>query len=481
MTESLSKETSSTPSPSKSVFRHARRMFLALRVGCMLLLAAAAVQLVVWNRAYDPRFYRFLGTPPGRMLARVMQWPNLHAARVVDKPLSDYTDGERAWRDKLEARLLRSWPTHRLELTDGSGMYVRILGETGGTLRVQENLGGQGSVEKLVPRHRVERLEPYKEAMPAVTWRDVRFQMEYPDFHLTYFGHYTVLTDAPYFQVSASVEELERLRGQYLEELGSLVRFPKPEQGLQVLFFSREEDYRNHQDATAPELSSSAGFYSPLEDRMVVYNQMFSNRADAVREEVRAEVDGMLSRAGTALERRRILDLQSAVEKRMRGHARMETLATLRHEGAHHLSYTYGAHSRIHTENAWLVEGLAVYFESRETGATPLSHLSTLIALRRENRVPPLAELLAVRKPEDFEMDLPSLEAHEAYALSWSFFHYGMRPENRPALLEYLRALQEPADIERLMSTRRIDLIAAALGTTAEALELQWRHHLAKL
>jgi len=464
-----------------SVFRVARRLFTLLRIGCLVALAGAAIQLVIWNKNYDPRFYRFLGTPPGRMLAKVMRWPTLHDQPVAHKPLSEFTDEELMWKRRLEHQLRRSWPTHHIRMSDGTSRYVRILqrGEEG--VLVREHFGGQGSLETTLPMDRIQQIGPYEQPIPEVTWRDVRFQMEYPEYNLIYFGHYTVLTDAPYFQVADSVQELERLREQYMRILGGLVRFPKPNQSLQVLFFTREEPYRRHQEDSAPELSTSAGYYSPREDRMVVYNQRFSEQADEIRQKVQREIEGMLRRADSPRERKRVQNLQEEVERRMRAHAKRETLATLRHEGVHHLNYSYGVHSLIHTENAWLIEGIAVYFEPETPGETPASHTGSLAAMLHQNRIPPLADLVAVRQPKEFAQHLPGIEPHEAYALSWSLFDYCMRPETRSAFLAYLEALQNPSDVGALMETPRIDRLASALGSTPEDLEAGWRRHIARL
>lgn len=449
------------------------------RILAMMVLLAFVGQLVVWNRHTDPRFYRFLGTPPGRLLSGIMNWPNLHLHRPRDKDEADYTDEELIWKRKLEAQLNASWPTHVLTLRDGTEEYVRIEGRTREGLRVQEHFGGKGRLERFIPHALIEKERPYTAPKPTVTWRDVQFQMEYPDFQLMYFGHYTVLSDAPYFQIASSVKALEEIRDQYMDLFGELVRFPKPDQGLQVLFFSNETQYRQHQESSAPHLASSAGYYSPMEDRMVVFNQFHSDRARDVRDDVRSKIDHMLEDARTEEDRRRILRMQSSVDQQIRAQGKLETIATLRHEGVHHLAYTHGVHSWIHAENAWLIEGKAVYFEPESPGQIPLSHLQALLALIREGRLPPLSRLMSVRLPSDFARELPRISPSEAYALSWTLFHFCMQPEYRPRFTQYLRMLQDPGDIERLVREPRVDILADALGlASAGELEDRWHEHL---
>ncbi|MDA3872383.1 MAG: hypothetical protein PF795_00270 [Kiritimatiellae bacterium] len=93
-------------------FRRIRVIFFWIRLIGMLALLAAAAQLVMWNRDYDPRFYQFLSTAPGQALSKVMQWPNLYNRQISDKPLEEYTEEERMWRQKLLKQLSQSWPTH---------------------------------------------------------------------------------------------------------------------------------------------------------------------------------------------------------------------------------------------------------------------------------------------------------------------------------------------------------------------------------
>jgi hypothetical protein len=452
-----------------------------MRLVVLLLLTGAAVQLVLWNRAYDPRFYQFLSTPPGRTLSRVMKWPNLHNHRQIDKTEEELTDEELVWKRKLEKGLRESWPTHRLLLRNGGESLGRILSETEQSLLFRESFGGQGRIETDIPKAMIEDISPWRVPIPEVTWRDIRFQMEYPDFQLTWFGHYTVLTDAPYYQVAASVRELENLHRQYMDLFGSLLRFPKSEQRLQVLFFSREDQYRAHQITYAPSLSNSSGYYSPLEDRMVIFNQSSSAQSQQMREEVRVDIEQMFLRARTPEERKNIRNMQVSVEEQLRKQGERETVATLRHEAVHHLSYTHGVHSWVHAENAWEIEGLAVYFEPNPPGDVPVNHLASLLKMDKEDRVPRLATLLNIRQPDQFQTALPGVAPHEAYTLSWSLVHLCMQPRFRPGFFDYLRRLQQSSNLRELVETPRDILLARALGLDPQELEDLWMDHIRHL
>lgn len=447
----------------------------------MLFLVAGTYQLVVWSRNYDPRFYHFLSTAPGRTLSRVMNWPSLYNQPPHDRPLSEFTAEELAWKRTLEANIQQNWPTHRLLMRNGDEHLGRLLRSTPASLRFEQAYGGQGRISREFDRAHILTVEPFDQPPPSITWRDVRFQMEFPEFQLIHFGHYTVVTDAPFYQVIESVRTLERVYQQYMELFGGLVSRDRPPHGLQVVFFNSEEQFRRHQLSEAPGLETSAGFYSPLHDRMVVFNQYNSQHAQEMRQEIQLQLDHMLSRSRNDGQRRSILEMREQVEEQLRARGRRETIATLRHEGAHHLSYSFGIHSWHHAENGWLIEGIAVYFESDPPGGIPPGHAGTLANLLSRNDLPPLARLMAIRRPDDFTRDLPGFSAYEAYLLSWGLFHFGMLPENRTQFFDYLRFLRAPENLREIVRSPAIDLLARHLEMTPEALERAWLRHMHRM
>jgi hypothetical protein len=446
---------------------------LARWVGMVLLLAGTA-QLVVWNRGNDPRFYHFLTTSPGRALARAMNWPSFYNLPPEDKPESEFTPEELNWKRTLEEDLRNRWPTHRLITRSGEEHLVQIFHETPETLTLQYAFGGRSRVTRSIPRSEILSLESHDAPLPRITWRDVRFQMEYPDFQMIHHGPYTILTDAPYFQVIETARILDRLYKQYMDIFSPLVQNRGSRKSLQVLFFSHEEDFKQSVARSAPGMENSAGFYSPLEDRMVVFNQYNSAFARQIREDIEAELTNLLQNSRSRDERQALENTRFHLEEQIRYRGRQETVATLRHEAAHHLSYSYGVHSWFHAENGWLIEGLAVFFESDPPGELTHTHLNSLIRLRESGRIPPLARLLNIRKPSDFEAELPGLKSYEAYALSWVLFQHLMHESRRDNFFAYLRFIRDPANLRELVRTPREHLLARHMQTTPEALEQAW-------
>lgn len=462
-------------------WRIVRRTFRLFRIVIIFGLLAGTLRLAVWNRNNDPRFFHFLNTPPGRALARAMNWPSFYNLPPEDKPESEFTPEELDWKRNLERSLHSRWPTHRLVSGKGEEHLVRILFETPESLTVQFSFGGQSRITREFPREEIVRLDAYTAPLPRITWRDVRFQMEFPALQLLHHGAYTVLTDAPYFQVIETARALDRLYQQYVEMFEPLIQPRRRDQSLQVLFFSNEEDFLSSVSRSAPEMAGSAGFYSPLEDRMVVFNQYNSAFARSLRAEIDEELAVLISKSRSAEERRTLEHTRFEVEEQIRRRAMNETLATLRHEAAHHLSYTYGVHSWFHAENGWLVEGLAVYFESDPPGEITPTHLNTLIHLRQSHRIPRLADLVNIRKPSDFETALPDLRSYEAYALSWVLFRHLMHESRREDFFAYLRFIRDPGNLRTLVNTPRIELLASRMRTTPDALEQAWLEAMARL
>ena len=97
-----------------------------------------------------------------------------------------------------------------------------------------------------------------------------------------------------------------------------------------------------------------------------------------------------------------------------------ETWETIRHEGAHQLFYNYGIHSRYRFENDWLIEGLAVYCETRPLGSTESGRASVLKKSLRDGKLLSPESLVNLRSVKGlFALDDPD-QISLAYMESWS-------------------------------------------------------------
>lgn len=452
-----------------------RKLFFWFRITVLLSISAGVLLLALWNRQTDPRFYVFLSTPPGIILSRVMNWPNLNDKAEREGVQQDLSTEEVRALQKLLSESDIFQPTHQLTLTNGRTLQAQLLKENEENLVVRHQTDSRSPEQRIIPRITLERMGPFMPDDPEVTRRDVRFQMAFPDLRFSHSEHYTVLSDAPQNEVEAIKDALEDLRSQYLDIFGSLARYPKPDVSLQVLFFTHESDYRAHQESTAPHLNDSTGYYSPLEDRMVLYNDQFSERTENAQQHVQEEIAFLQDQITSLKKQDELRDFEKRLNRYIQNRAIKNTLFTLRHEGAHHLSYTYGVHSWIHAENAWLIEGMAAYFESPEPGQPLSSYQFSLRNVMRENRMPSLFRLMEVRLPEHFGHDLPNLRPYEAYALSRSLFIFCMQPRHRDAFFTFLRDIQAPGNISDLLDTPRHERLSRTLSLSPGDLESKWR------
>ena len=85
--------------------------------------------------------------------------------------------------------------------------------------------------------------------------------------------------------------------------------------------------------------------------------------------------------------------------ERIRAAGRRETLATIRHEGAHQFFHTTGVHSPYRAENEWLVEGLATWCETPVLGVPDPQRVGELDTLRARGALPALPVLVNARRP----------------------------------------------------------------------------------
>ncbi len=105
-----------------------------------------------------------------------------------------------------------------------------------------EQFGDSGEFAATYPIQQVRKLEPLKIALPEVTYRDVRFQMEYPELFIYKQPPFTVASDESYFNVEHAVKTLQALHTRFLRVFGPLAR-TRTGETIQVLFLSDQEQF----------------------------------------------------------------------------------------------------------------------------------------------------------------------------------------------------------------------------------------------
>lgn len=450
------------------------KVIRTLRLAVLLTILGIVLLFFLRNRNFDPRFYRFLESKIGQSMASVLGWTDPFELPPLDKPESEFTDEELKVKRDLMKQVVVEMPTHELLLDTGEIMRGRIVGDNAANITFKEEYGRVGEMAVSIRRSRVKEVVELNEVPPAIHYRDVRFQMEFPTFRLYRRPPFTIVTDASFFRVQNSVRLLDRLHSDFMHLFEPLVTRPERGGSIQVLFFLDEDMYHEYQSRNAPNLENSSGFYTPALDRLVIFNQRSSGQLKAAKKRLRMQERAFLEVADTVEEQKRLeLWLQDS-ERNIALYAEQQTELATRHEGAHQLFFTYGVHSTHHAENSWLVEGLAVFCEADRIGLREETRVSLLQKHRKADSLLPFRELLESRSPRGLFVFGKDTKVNLAYAQSWSVIHFLLQPKYRDAFFDYVRWLRNPDNVSAVAKESHVDRLAEYLRMTPEQFEELW-------
>jgi len=453
------------------------------RITILLVLFFWAYTLKRWSQRGDPRFYQFVNTGAGRVMARAFSWHRLTPdVPITEKSEAEMTEEELRVKRALEREVMSDLPVHRLEFKNGDEMLGRIIQRTPDNVTFSETYGESGKVTVTVPRADISKIERLTNAPPSISYRDVRFSMEFPGMKFYKRPPYTILTDESWFRVQHVVENLMRLYRQFVLDFGSLFTSADHGRDIQVVFFSDETRYREYERKYAPCMEGSSGFYSPWADRLIVFNQNTAQRVARARSKLAKEEARY--RAAYSNQPRVLAQVDTwkqEAERNISQTAEQQTLSTIRHEGAHQLFFSFGVHSVNRIENEWLFEGLATYCETPRIGDKDPTRIRTLHKAMDARKLILLEKIVNLRS-EGGLMSLGSPEQVElGSAEAWSLVHFLMTPPRKDAFFDYIRYLRDPKNFEEVRDMPRINLLCRFLGLTPEELDEQWRTYVAEL
>ena len=460
---------------------NAKSILKTLGLALVLALLGGAIVVLLLRQNIDPRLYRFFETSPGRTVANIIGWSVDFELPPPDKPVSEMTEIERTTKRDLEAEIRALRPVHRLIMKSGEIMEGKVLSYTDETITFQETYGNSGALAAQIRRSRVSDLEVVSDPIPNITYRDVRIKMEFPEFEFHRAPPYTIITDESFFRVQHSVKVLRRLHDDFLKIFGPLVTRPERGDGIQLLFFLEEKRYRRYADRYAPQLENSSGFYSPKLDRLIVFNQITSDQLKEAKRELEQLESLYRDGAASREELDRLALWRSDVARNILGHAERQTVYTLRHEGAHQLLFTYGVHSTQHAENSWLIEGLAVYCEQERIGDLPRDRVALMKRGLRDATLIPLKELVGSRSARGLFVFGNEERVWMAYTQSWALVHFLMQHKFRDQFFAYIGQIRDPAFVEQLAATPRIEMIAAAIGLSPDQFERRFTTYIQRM
>jgi hypothetical protein len=160
-------------------------------------------------------------------------------------------------------------------------------------------------------------------------------------------------------------------------------------------------------------------------------------------------------------------------------------IATVIHEATHQIAFNSGMHTRYADNPLWLVEGMAMYFETPDLSSK--SGWKTVGAVN-DLRLEQFQEFAARRRKPDSLATLISSDARftdsdemgDAYAEAWALSHFLIQ-RKKDAYVKYLGMLAAKPRLVFDSPDERLAEFRAAFGADLEQLNREMLKHVRKL
>jgi len=302
-----------------------------------------------------------------------------------------------------------------------SGRVV-VKAQDGGLL-VQERDGRLWTVTSEVLGKRFTTTAPFRPEGSEELGRRLAAELDKsvsPGFHVTRTRHYTIVSSADPRFARWTGRLFERLRTAFVGYWkGRGVKLSEPEFPLVAIVLKDRAQFSKFvRIDTKLDPASATGYYSILSNRIVLYDI--------------ARIPGQPPAA-------------TAVEIQRRLSTAPQAIATVVHEAAHQIAYNCGLNQRLADNPLWLVEGMAVFFETpdlrsrsgwRTVGKVNLPRLARFTDFVRRRRRPGSLRSL-VRSDRRFREG--ESEA-DAYAEAWALNYFLLRTR-RKQFAAYLKTV----------------------------------------
>jgi hypothetical protein len=376
---------------------------------------------------------------------------------------------EREVQRELEAQMRGELRKDRIVTAQGKVIQGQILGESASGVRILRSFGDSGDMEMTLARSEIRTIERgHRETPPPIQLRDVRFKLEFSDFNLYRRPPFTIVTDQSFFEVQDAARTLDELHGDFVDTFSALIRHPERKDGIQLLFFSDERQFNAYRDELAPSHSYASGFYSPMKDRLVIYDQAQSQWVDEANQQIDGQREAYRDYAAQRGADVALYKWHQGAKRTLGTIAGRANRMILRHEGAHQLFHTYGVHSDEGVEHLWLIEGLATYCEERENQGVNV-RAKELQASPNPHALP-FATLVNFASRDGISALRNETESDLFYPKAWLVVDHLMRNHREP-FFAYIRYTRDPANQAERRDTDDFETLSRFLKLRPEELE----------
>jgi hypothetical protein len=378
------------------------------------------------------------------------------------------TAQERQVQRELEAQLRGEARKDRIVTVQGKVIQGKILGESASGVRILRSFGDSGDMEMTLARGDIQTIERgHTETPPPIRLRDVRFKLEFANFNLYRRPPFTIVTDQSFFEVQDATRTLDELHGDFVHTFAPLIRNHERNDGIQLLFFSDEGQFNAYRDEFAPALGYASGFYSPLKDRLVIYDQANSQWVDEASQQIDGQRDAYRDYASERGTDVALHEWHQSAKRTLGSIAVRANRMILRHEGAHQLFHTYGVHSETGAEHLWLVEGLAAYCEEQDgQGSMRVDELKAVA----DPYALSFPRLVNFARREGINSLGDQAQIDVFYPKAWLVVDHLMKRHREP-FFRYIRYVRDPANQAALDDADDFELLSRFVGVSQEQLQ----------
>ena len=316
-----------------------------------------------------------------------------------------------------------------------------------------------------------------------------------PNFHLHDTRHYLIVYDCePQYaeEAGALFEKTFKVFQNFFANKGGF-RFRRPELPLIAVVHKDRAGYVRHlAPLVGPVAASSAGLYLPLTNRMYMFDA-FGQREAADGAAPAASPQPAAARPGAARpavrpmqfsrpDNRRVPeDGQAAYRQRFK-----QNVTVLIHEAVHQIAFNTGFHTRLADNPVWLVEGMAMFFETPDLSSRNLfAGVGSVnpdrlqwFAKDYDRRVRSPGRLRGLVVADRFSGNSP--DTYKDYAEAWALTHYLAKAHTR-GYMRYVETVNAREPLRTYPAEQRIADFTAAFGQSPDEIEMDFLRYMAAL